>query len=92
MKKLSSLSLVALAASVLFIAGCTKKPVRDPNAGTQLGQNNQNLGVDPNPVPTDPSLGDTLLEARDLTTGSVAENAQGVVDPVRPITGGGHPR
>ena len=82
MKKLSSLSFVALAAAVLFTAGCSKKPVRDPNAGTQLGQNNQNMGVDPNAVPTDPTLGDTLLQARDLDTGTVAENAQSVVDPV----------
>jgi len=37
MKHLQKFLSVALAGSVLLLAACSKKPVRDPNAGNQMG-------------------------------------------------------
>lgn len=60
MKHLQKFLSVALAGSVLLLAACSKKPVRDPNAGNQMGGT-----IDPNSVaiPSDQAPG-TNLETR----------------------------
>lgn len=65
MKRLQKLLSLVLASSVLLLAACSKKPVRDANAG-QMGQT-----VDPNAVAVQPDnvAPGTNLEARNLPPG-----------------------
>jgi peptidoglycan-associated lipoprotein len=75
MKNLKKFLSVALAGSVLLLAACSKKPVRDPNAGAnQMG--NQ---IDPNTValPQDQAP-NTTLENRDAS----GVFGKSVVEPV----------
>ncbi len=66
MKNLKKLATLALAASVLLLAACSKKPVRDPNAG-MMGDNTT---INPDSVAvTDDAAPGTSLEARNLPPG-----------------------
>jgi peptidoglycan-associated lipoprotein len=70
MKHLQKILSAALAASVLLLAACSKKPVRDPNAGTQMGGNT----IDPNSVAVQPDQAPgTNLEARNLPPGATED-------------------
>ncbi|HLP26505.1 MAG TPA: OmpA family protein [Acidobacteriota bacterium] len=75
MKNLKKFLSVALAGSVLLLAACSKKPVRDPNAGANQMSNQ----IDPNSVaiPSDVAPG-TNLETR-TDTGVFGKS---VVEPV----------
>jgi peptidoglycan-associated lipoprotein len=76
MKSLQKILSVALASSMLLLAACSKKPVRDPNAGTAMGAET----IDPNAIAvggTDLAPG-TNLEAR-TDTGPFGKS---VVEPV----------
>ncbi len=64
MKKLAQLLSIALAASVILVTGCSKKPKRDPNAATSMGSNT----IDPSQVAL-PSEVAPDLEARNLPPG-----------------------
>ncbi len=75
MKHLKKFLSVALAGTVLLLAACSKKPVRDPNAGAnQMGNT-----IDPNSVavPQDQAPG-TALENRPAET----PFGKSVVEPV----------
>jgi len=76
MKSLQKFLSVALAGSCLLLAACSKKPVRDPNAGTSMGSNT----IDPNAIATGGTelAPGTNLEAR-TDTGAFGKS---VVEPV----------
>jgi peptidoglycan-associated lipoprotein len=77
MKNLQKFLSLALASSVLLLAACSKKPVRDANAGA-LGTDNST--VDPNAIaiPADNIAPGTTLEQRTAT----GQFGQSVVEPV----------
>ncbi len=66
MKRLQKLLSLVLASSVLLLAACSKKPVRDANAGNSMGAT-----VDPNAIAVQPDnvAPGTGLEARNLPPG-----------------------
>ena len=74
MKNLKKFLSVALAGSVLLLAACSKKPVRDPNAGTTMGDK-----IDPfkEAIPPDVAPG-TNLETRT----DAGQFGKSVVEPV----------
>jgi peptidoglycan-associated lipoprotein len=82
MKNLKKLLSLALAGTVLLLAACSKKPVRDPSADTALGDSAQ---VDPNAIalPSDVAPG-TTLEARNLPPGVTEDEftIRGLMDAV----------
>ncbi|MBA3850135.1 MAG: flagellar motor protein MotB [Opitutus sp.] len=71
MKNLQKLLSLVLAGSVLLLAACSKKPVRDPNAGTAMGQDNT-VNPDQVALPSDVAPG-TALEARNLPPGATED-------------------
>lgn len=81
MKNLKKLLSLALAGTVLLLAACSKKPVRDPSADTAMGDTQ----VDPNAValPSDVAPG-TTLEARNLPPGVTEDEftIRGLMDAV----------
>lgn len=70
MKNLKKILSVALAGSVLLLAACSKKPVRDANAGTAMGGNT--INPDQVALPNDQAPG-TNLEARNLPPGATED-------------------
>lgn len=76
MKKFSQLLALSVAASALFLTACSKKPVRDANAGTQTGPAN---AVNPDAIAVAP---DTDLQPRTTTAEDLASADKSVVDPV----------
>lgn len=80
MKNLQKVFSLALAASVLLLAACTKKPVRDPNL-TSMGQDTT---INPDRVPLDDLAPGTNLEARNLPAGATEDEftIRGLMDAV----------
>ncbi|MBA4137112.1 MAG: flagellar motor protein MotB [Opitutus sp.] len=71
MKKLQKILSLVLASSVLLLAACSKKPVRDPNAGTSLGDTTVN--PDQIALPGGDVAPGTGLEARNLPPGATED-------------------
>lgn len=70
MKSLQKLFSLALAATVLLLAACTKKPVRDENALSSMGDST--INPDQVALPSDLAPG-TGLEARNLPPGATED-------------------
>lgn len=75
MKKLSQFLALSVAASALFLTACSKKPVRDANAGTQTGSSS----INPDAIAVAP---DTSLEQRTTTAEDLANADKSVVEPI----------
>lgn len=76
MKKFSQFLALSVAASALFLTACSKKPVRDANAGTQTGPSNT---VNPDTIAVAP---DTSLQQRTTTADDLANADKSVVEPI----------
>jgi peptidoglycan-associated lipoprotein len=77
MKNLSKILTLSLAASALFLAACSKKPVR-PTPDTTMGTGSDT--IDPNSVAVNDIAPGTSLEGR--TAGSPDEANHSVVEPI----------
>lgn len=81
MKNLQKLFSLALAASMLLLAACSKKPVRDPQT-TVMGPGTTT--IDPNAVALPDVAPGTDLEARNLPPGATEDEftIRGLMEPV----------
>jgi len=82
MKNLQKLFALALAGTVLLLAACTKKPVRDPQM-TVLGPDTTTMPIDPDAVAlTEDPL--STLEQRQLPLGATEDEftIRGLMEPV----------
>jgi peptidoglycan-associated lipoprotein len=83
MKPLHKFFHLTLAATVLLLASCSKKPVRDENALSALGSDNTMINPDQVALPSDLAPG-TALEARNLPPGATEDEftIRGLMEPV----------